>query len=121
MKNSISPIIRGAIPDSKDAKTYLASVEDQFKGTSKGHAILKLVTTKYDGISGIREHIMMMNDMSRKLKGLDMEISDCFLVHFIMTYLPKSFEAFKISYNTQKDKWTMTRNLRDKRRSVAFI
>ncbi|KAI3703897.1 hypothetical protein L1987_74093 [Smallanthus sonchifolius] len=51
---------------------------------------------------------MMMNDMSRKLKGLDMEISDGFLVHFIMTSLPKSFEAFKINYNKQKDKWTMS-------------
>ena len=110
MKNSISLPIRGSIPDSKIAKTYLASVEEQFKGTSKAHAstlILKLVTTKYDGRSGIREHIMMMNDMANKLKGLDMEISDGFLVHFIMTSLPSAYEAFKINYNTQKDKWTM--------------
>ncbi|VFQ67656.1 unnamed protein product [Cuscuta campestris] len=66
IKNSISIIIRGAIPDSSNAKTYLASVEEQFKATSKAHAstlILKMVTTKYDGNSGIREHIMMMNDM----------------------------------------------------------
>ncbi|VFQ91448.1 unnamed protein product [Cuscuta campestris] len=79
IKNSISIIIREAIPDSSNAKTYLASVEEQFKATSKAHAstlILKMVTTKYDGNSGIREHIMMMNDMARKLKGLDMEISE---------------------------------------------
>ncbi|VFQ66006.1 unnamed protein product, partial [Cuscuta campestris] len=98
IKNSISIIIRGAIPDSSNAKTYLVSVEEQFKATSKAHAstlILKMVTTKYDGNSGIREHIMMMNDMARKLKGLDMEISEGFLVHFIMTSLPASFEAFK--------------------------
>ncbi|XP_076905861.1 uncharacterized protein LOC143561755 [Bidens hawaiensis] len=111
MKNSISMPIRGSIPDSDNAKTYLASVKEQFKGTSKAHAstlILKLVTTKYDGRSGIRGHIMMMNDMTHKLKGLDMEISDGFLVHFIMTSLPAAFEAFKINYNTQKDKWTMS-------------
>jgi hypothetical protein len=111
MKQSISNAIRGAIPDSDNAKTYLASVEEQFKGTSKAHAstlILKLVTTKYDGRSGIREHIMMMNDMAHKLKGLDMAISDGFLVHFIMTSFPSSYEAFKINYNTQKDKWTMS-------------
>ncbi|VFQ69685.1 unnamed protein product [Cuscuta campestris] len=163
IKNSISIIIRGAIPDSSNAKTYLASVEEQFKATSKAHAstlilkmvttkydgnsgirehimmmndmahssnaktylasveeqfkatskahastlILKMVTTKYDGNSGIREHIMMMNDMARKFKGLDMEISECFLVHFIMTSLPSSFEAFKVNYNTQKVKWSM--------------
>ncbi|KAJ0946461.1 putative Gnk2-like domain-containing protein [Helianthus annuus] len=69
--------------------------------------ILKLVTTKYDGRSGIREHIMMMNDMANKPKGLDMEISDGFLVHFIITSLPSSYEALKINYNTQKDKWKM--------------
>ncbi|KAJ0862094.1 putative RNA-directed DNA polymerase [Helianthus annuus] len=111
MKQSISNAIRGAIPDSEDAKTYLEHVEAQFKGTSKAHAstlILKLVTTKYDGRSGIREHIMMMNDMANKLKGLEMEISDGFLVHFIITSLPSSFEAFKINYNTQKEKWTMS-------------
>ncbi|XP_076957895.1 uncharacterized protein LOC143633474 [Bidens hawaiensis] len=112
MKNSISMPIRGSIPDSENDKTYLASVEEQFKGTSKAHAstlILKLVTTKYDGRSGIRGHIMMINDMAHKLKGLDMEISDGFLVHFIMTSLPPVYEPFKINYNTQKDKWTMSK------------
>ncbi|XP_076948614.1 uncharacterized protein LOC143620929 [Bidens hawaiensis] len=97
MKNSISMPIRGSIPDSENAKTYLASMEEQIKGTSKAHAstlILKLVTTKYDGRSGIRGLIMMMNDMAHKLKGLDMEISDGFLVHFIMTSLPAAYEAF---------------------------
>nr|GEW25534.1 hypothetical protein [Tanacetum cinerariifolium] len=70
--------IRGAIPDSENAKEYLGSVEEQFKGTSKAHAstlIFKMLTTKYDGVSGVREHIMMMSDMAIKLKGMDMEIS----------------------------------------------
>ncbi|XP_071729185.1 uncharacterized protein [Rutidosis leptorrhynchoides] len=56
-KNSISVAIRGAIPDSENAKEYLNSVEEQFKGTSKAHAstlILKMLTTKYDEVSGVR-------------------------------------------------------------------
>ncbi|XP_035844180.1 uncharacterized protein LOC118490573 [Helianthus annuus] len=111
IKNSISSAIRGAIPDSENAKEYLNSVEEQFKGSSKAHAsslILKMLTTKYEGISDVREHIMMMSDMAHKLKGLNMEISDGFLVHFIMTSLPARFNAFKINYNTQKDKWSMS-------------
>ena len=98
IKNSIAVAIMGAIPDSDDAKTYLNSVEEQFKGSSKAHAstlILKMLTSKYDGVSGVREHIMMMNNMAHKLKSLDMEISDGFLVHFIMTSLPARFDAFK--------------------------
>ncbi|KAJ9562866.1 hypothetical protein OSB04_008026 [Centaurea solstitialis] len=111
IKNSISLAIRGAIPDSETAKGYLNSVEEQFKGTSKAHAstlILKMLTTKYDGVSGVREHILIMNDMANKLKSMDMEISEGFLVHFIMTSLPTQFGPFKINYNTQKEKWKMS-------------
>ncbi|KAJ9561683.1 hypothetical protein OSB04_006843 [Centaurea solstitialis] len=105
------PLIRGAIPDTENAKIYLEAVEEQFKGTSKAHAstlIFKMLTTKYDGSSGVREHIMMMNDMANKLKGMDMEISEGFLVHFIMTSLPAQFGPFKINYNTQREKWKMS-------------
>ncbi|GAV65560.1 UBN2_2 domain-containing protein [Cephalotus follicularis] len=111
MKSSISVAIQGAIPDSNDAKTYLASVEEQFKGSSKAHAsilIMKMLTTMYDGTSGIREHIMKMNDMTSKLKGMEMAISEGFLVHFIMTSLLVQFGPFKINYNTQKEKWKMS-------------
>ncbi|GAV84290.1 UBN2_2 domain-containing protein [Cephalotus follicularis] len=111
MKSSISVAIRGAIPDSNDAKTYLASVEEQFKGSSKARAstlMMKMLTTRYDGTSGVREHIMMMNDMASKLKDMEMEIYDGFLVHFIMTSLPVQFGPFKINYNTQKEKWKMS-------------
>ncbi|KAL4554216.1 hypothetical protein LXL04_037399 [Taraxacum kok-saghyz] len=111
IKNSISMPIRGAIPDSENAKTYLESVEEQFRGTSKAHAstlILKMLTKKYDRSSGVREHIMMMTDMANKLKSMDMEISEGFLVHFIMTSLPVQFGPFKINYNTQRKKWKMS-------------
>ncbi|GAV91546.1 hypothetical protein CFOL_v3_34940, partial [Cephalotus follicularis] len=69
MKSSISVAIRGAIPNSNNAKTYLSSVEEQFKGSSKAHAstlIMKMLTTRYDGTSGVLEHIMMINDMASK-------------------------------------------------------
>lgn len=111
IKNSISLAIRGAIPDSDNAKTYLDSIEEQFRGTSKAYAstlILKMLTAKYDGSNGVREHIMMMTDMANKLKSMDMEISEGFLVHFIMTSLPAQFGPFKINYNTQREKWKMS-------------
>ena len=38
-----------------------------------------------------------------------MTISEGFLVHFIMTSLPSKFGPFKINYNTQKDKWKMSK------------
>ncbi|KAK2978483.1 hypothetical protein RJ640_003237 [Escallonia rubra] len=51
---------------------------------------------------------LRMNDMVSQLKGLDMKISEGFLVHFIMTSLPAQFGSFKINYNTQKEKWKMS-------------
>ena len=86
MKGSITPAIRGAIPDSDNAMTYIKSVEEQFLGTSKFLAstlMIKMITMKYDGHSGVREHIMKMSDMTSQLKGMDMTISEGFLVHFI--------------------------------------
>ncbi|KAK2989551.1 hypothetical protein RJ640_001834 [Escallonia rubra] len=79
MKGSITNAIRGAIPDSDYAKLYLAHIEEQFQGSSKAHAttlITKMVTLKYSGSNGVREHILRMNDMASQLKGLDMEISE---------------------------------------------
>nr|GFA57286.1 putative zinc finger, CCHC-type [Tanacetum cinerariifolium] len=62
--------------DQKRAYEQWGSVEEQFKGNSKAHAstlIRKMLTTKYDRVSGVREHIMMMSDMANKLKGMDMK------------------------------------------------
>ncbi|KAK2969137.1 hypothetical protein RJ640_013086 [Escallonia rubra] len=111
MKGSITTAIRGAIPDSDNVKLYLANIEEQFQGSSKPYAttlITKMVTLKYSGSNGVREHILRMNDMASQLKGLDMEISEGFLVHFIMTSLPAQFDPFKINYNKQKEKWKMS-------------
>jgi gag-polypeptide of LTR copia-type len=109
MKNTITPAIRWDISE-KDAesnlftaKEYLFSVEEQFKSTSKANAstlIMKMLTSKYNGTSSIREYIMIMNDMVAKLKSMDMIISEGFLVHFIMTFIPAQFGPFKINYNT---------------------
>jgi hypothetical protein len=49
-----------------------------------------------------------MSDMATKLKGMYMAICDGFLVHFILTSLPNEFGPFKISYNTKKEKWSIT-------------
>ncbi|KAK3017561.1 hypothetical protein RJ639_006775 [Escallonia herrerae] len=111
MKSSITTAIRGAIPDSDNAKLYLAHIEEQFQGSSKAHAttlITKMVTLKYSGSNGVREHILWMNDMASQLKGLDMEFFKGFLLHFTMTSLPTQFGPFKINYNTQKEKWKMS-------------
>jgi hypothetical protein len=116
MKQLIFIAIRGAISDVKEDGTkknafeFMSSIEENFKSSSKTYAstlIMKMLTSRYDGQSGIREHIMSMCDMAAKLKALEMSISEGFLVHFIMTSLPAQYVPFMISYNTQKGTWNI--------------
>jgi hypothetical protein len=108
IKSSIKEAIRGGIPDCETAKEYLKKVESQFIGSSKTYAstiIKKLVTKKYSFDSGVREHILKRSNMTSKLKTMDMGHRDEFLVHLVMSSLPKEFEAFEINYNSQPENW----------------
>jgi hypothetical protein len=106
IKSSIKEAIRGGIPDCETAKEYLKKVESQFTDSSKMYAgtiIKRLVTKKYSFDSGMREHILKMSNMTSKLKPMDMEVKDEFLVRLVMSSLPKEFEAFEINYNSQPE------------------
>ncbi|RVW25895.1 Retrovirus-related Pol polyprotein from transposon TNT 1-94 [Vitis vinifera] len=69
--------------------------------------IMKFTSLKLTGIRGVREHIMEMRDIVAQLKKLEVEMSESFLVHFILNTLPLQYGPFKISYNTHKDKWSI--------------
>jgi len=57
-------------------------------------------------VKGVREHIIQIRDTVAQLKKLEIEISDSFLMHYILNTLPHQYGPFKISYNTHKDKWS---------------
>ncbi|RVW89724.1 hypothetical protein CK203_047231 [Vitis vinifera] len=42
-----------------------------------------------------------------RVKALKLELSEDILVHLVLISLPTQFSPFKISYNTQKEKWTL--------------
>ncbi|KAL5717992.1 hypothetical protein ACHQM5_010938 [Ranunculus cassubicifolius] len=58
-------------------------------------------------VKGVREHIMQMRDIAAQLKNLEVEMSEPFLVHYILNTLPQQYGPFKISYNTHKEKWSI--------------
>jgi hypothetical protein len=108
IKSSITDAIRGAIRNYETAKEYLTKVESQFTDSSKTYAstiIKSLVTEKYSFGSGVREHILKVSNMASKLKLMDMALKDEFIVHLVMSSLPKEFEAFEINYNSQPKSW----------------
>jgi len=59
---------------------------------------------KFNGTKGVREHTMEMRDIAAQLRLLEIEMSESFLVHFILGSLPSEYGSFKISCNTHKEK-----------------
>ena len=62
---------------------------------------------RYKGKGNIREYIMEMSNLASKLKALKLESSDDLLVHLVFISLLAQFGQFKVSYNTQKYKWSL--------------
>ena len=68
---------------------------------------MKFSSLRLTSVKGVREYIMKMQDISAQLKKLEIDMSESFLVHFILNTLPHEYGPFKISYNTHKNKWSI--------------
>nr|XP_016452864.1 PREDICTED: uncharacterized protein LOC107777372 [Nicotiana tabacum] len=110
IKAHISQSIRGSIPNSDKVKTYMKAIDEQFVSSDKALAstlMKRLSNMTFDRSRIVHEHIMEMRDIAAKLKSLEVDMSEPFLVHFILNSLLAEYGPFKISYNTHKDKWSI--------------
>ncbi|XP_074337538.1 uncharacterized protein LOC141674736 [Apium graveolens] len=101
---------RGSIVESTSAKKFLSEIDQYFAKNEKAkmsNLLSKPVTIKYKGKGNIREYIIGMSNLAGKFKELKLEISDELLVHLVLISLPPQFGHFVVSYNTQKEKWTL--------------
>ncbi|RDX96003.1 hypothetical protein CR513_21382, partial [Mucuna pruriens] len=73
----------------------------------QSNLLAKLISMKYKGKGNIREYIMEMYNLASKLKSFKLEFGEDLLVHLILISLPAHFRQFKVSYNNQKDKWSL--------------
>ena len=110
IKTKISARIRGSVDQYERVRDLLKAIDDQFVTSDKALAstlIMKFSSLRLTGVKVVREHIMQMRDTVAQLKKLKVEISESFLVHYILNTLPHQYGPFKISYNTHKDKWSI--------------
>ncbi|XP_025980028.1 uncharacterized protein [Glycine max] len=110
MKLSIPEAFRGYISKGQSAKKFLEEIEQHFAKNEKSdmsNLLAKLISIKYKGKGNIREYIMEMSNLASKLKSLKLELGEDLLVHLVLISLPAHFGQFKVSYNTQKDKWSL--------------
>ena len=88
----------------------LKSIGEQFVTSNKAlesTLIMKFSSIRIASVRGVREHIMQMRDIAAQLKKLGIDMSESFLVLFILNTLPHKYGPFKVSYNTHKDKWSI--------------
>ena len=110
IKTKILAGIRGSVEQHEKVRDLLKAIDDQFVTSYKALAstlIMKFSSLRLTSVKGVHEHIMQMRDTVAQLKKLEVEISESFLVHYILNTLPHQCRPFKISYNTHKDKWSI--------------
>ena len=83
VKSKITKHVRKSIPNSDRARVFFVSIEQQFQTSDKalaGTLMATLTTKKYNGMSGIHEHIMELNNIAEQLQDIDMTVFEFFLV-----------------------------------------
>jgi hypothetical protein len=100
MKPHVTKGIRGSILECNKATEFMRAVEEQFVSSNKALAstlMKKLSSKTFDRSRSVREHIKEMRDMAAQLKSLEVDISESFLVHFILNSFLTEYTPFKIS------------------------
>ena len=89
---------------------FLTTLEECFvrSGTTETSATLKkLVSMRYRGDTNIRRYVLEMFHLAGKLKGLKTELPEYVRVHLVLISFPPRFSRCGVSYNCQKEKWTL--------------
>jgi len=107
---NIPTSIRGCFDQHNNVRALLKAIDEHFVSSDKALVstlIMEFSTIKLIHMKGVREHIMRMSDIAGQLKTLEVDMSESFLVHYILNTLPPPYEPLKISYNTHKEKWSI--------------
>ncbi|WKA03945.1 hypothetical protein VitviT2T_022019 [Vitis vinifera] len=110
MKYTMNKSIKECVPKMERAKDFLEYVKVKYTKIDKTEMTnyLKLLTTTmYDGVSGVRDHIIKLKHYFNKANEMKMELSDKFLKWLILESLPTSFDVVKLIYNALKEEWTL--------------
>lgn len=111
MKQGIPKAFSGAVFDKvTTAKEFIEEIEKRFAKNVKAETstlLADLISKRYKGKGNIREYITEMSHLASKLKALKLELSEDLLVHLVLISLPAQFGQFKVSYNCQKEKWSL--------------
>ncbi|XP_057954717.1 uncharacterized protein LOC131148806 [Malania oleifera] len=111
MKRAILEAFRGTMSDCiTTTKDFLTDIEKRFVKNEKfeiSTLLTSLILKRYKGEGNIREYILELSHLTSKLKALKLELSEDLLVHLVLLSLPAQFSQFKVSYNCEKETWSL--------------
>ncbi|RDX81373.1 hypothetical protein CR513_37952, partial [Mucuna pruriens] len=109
IRTKISIGIQGSIDQHDKVRDLMHDINEQFTKSYKSLAstlIMQFLSMKLTRIRGVSDHIMHIRDIVAQLNGLEVTMSESFMVYYILCTLPHQYAPFKISYDTHKDKWS---------------
>ncbi|KAK4257764.1 hypothetical protein QN277_007309 [Acacia crassicarpa] len=110
IKTSISAGICGPVEQHNKIRPLLKAIDEQLWTSDKAFTdtlIMKFSSLRLTAVKDVCKHIILIRDIEAQLKSLEVDMSDSFLVHYILNTLPQPYRPFRISYNTHKDKWSI--------------
>ncbi|EXB28914.1 hypothetical protein L484_012673 [Morus notabilis] len=100
MRYHMEESVSDSIPETMTAKALLAAIAKKyakFDKVEKSTYMGLLTSTAYDGTSGVREHVMKLTSYYYKLKGMNWDPGENFLVWQILQSLPEKFDTLRTS------------------------
>ena len=110
MRMTMAENIKPSMPKTDNARKFMRKVKEHSQSDLADKSIVgslmsELTTKKFDWSQPIHDHVTDMANLAVKLKTMGMDVSETFLVQFIINSLPLEFGQFQVNYNTIKDKW----------------
>ena len=111
IKKAIPEAFRGTISEKiKTTKEYLEEIKKRFSKNEKYETstlLADLISMRYKGNGNIREYIMEISHLASKLRAHKLDLYEDLLAHLVLISLPTQFSQFKVSYNCQKETWSL--------------
>ena len=107
IKKVIPEAFRGIISETiKTAKEFLEEIKNRFAKNEKSETstlLANLISLRYKD----NGNIMEMSHIASKLRAHKLDLPEDLLVHLVLISLPTRFSQFKVSYNCQKENWSL--------------
>ena len=110
MKMTMAENVKPSMPKTDNAREFMLKIKEYSHSDITDKSIVsnlmgELTTKKFDWSRPIHDHVTSMANLAAQLRLMGMEVSESFLVQFIINSLPLEFGQFQVNYNTLKEKW----------------